>query len=68
MSKIDVSKVKEERDEGYNAPNPYFENGKWYWFDETKYPSEPYNTKEEAQKDLDEYIKRLQTEMYEGEY
>ncbi len=58
--------IKEERDNV--KPNPYFKDGKWYWYDETEYLSEPYSTKEEAQKDLDEYVKRLQLEIYEGEY
>lgn len=39
--------------------NPYKIDDKWYWFDETEELSHPYNTKEEAEKDLLEYARWL---------
>ncbi len=47
-------------------PNPYFENGKWYWYDETCFPSRPYDTESEAKKDLNRYVCWLNGEMDES--
>lgn len=39
--------------------NPYEDNGKWYWYDETTLPYGPYETKEQAQCELQKYVDYL---------
>lgn len=57
ISKINLHNIKSETsDEIYSHPNPYMENGKWYWYDETESLSDPYETEEEARKALDRYV------------
>ena len=46
----------------YTRDNPYLENGKWFWYDETTEPSQPYDTKEEATKALNKYVSWLSGE------
>ena len=57
--------IKEFEDDGSFSepyPNPYFneEDGHWYWYDEAQQESNPYDTKEEAEKDLVAYVKWLE--------
>lgn len=51
----------------YGIPNPFLskEDGKWYWFDETELLSEPYDTKEEAEKELEKYVEWLEKQNYQ---
>lgn len=37
--------------------NPYQRDGRWYWHDETYYESEAFDTKEEAERQLDAYVR-----------
>ena len=41
--------------------NPYLDeySKKWFWYDETELSSGPYATWEEADKDLQKYIKEV---------
>lgn len=42
--------------------NPYLEDGKWFWYDETAQPSKSYETKEEATTALNKYVNWLNGE------
>ena len=46
-------------DTGEGRPNPYEEDGKWWFYDETEEAHGPYETEEYAKRQLDAYVKLL---------
>jgi hypothetical protein len=44
-----------------SPPNPCCRDGKWFWHDESYSESKPYDTEAEARKDLDAYVRYLET-------
>uniref|UniRef100_A0A6M3LSL7 Uncharacterized protein n=1 Tax=viral metagenome TaxID=1070528 RepID=A0A6M3LSL7_9ZZZZ len=43
--------------------NPFFKDGKWFWYDEAGDLSKPYDTKKEAAKALSDYASWLDGEI-----